>query len=557
MKFGKEPNEVKRSKGVYTHIIEKSLIDAGYSQDQITRADFEAVLGGGMRKGILKNLLDAELVIADISGGNANVFYELGIRHALKKRGTIIIKEKTETIPFDLGDNYIHSYIYDIDELEPVCKDLTDLINLRKTTIIDSPIFDMQILTDDINGTINNIELQNLQNENTELRLEIEKLQNYDTKQQVHKILNFSKADESLALYGQRIRNDLMKYRSDGDVENFKKTLERVNERNEFIDDDDFVEIARLCGNMRLYPHKIMILEYAHQKFPLNDRIFFYLMDSYIDSPSKEYHDLAKKMITDYYKIEIDKNKLPIFSDKSCEIIGCSSVDKLSTVFNLYFTLTEVKEALSIIESAEKKLSPAPDPIFIKRNKAFVFRLLERHHEAIEIFEELVQDNPSDSELRLIADSFVRIGQPKLAYQFYELRTIIDYDNADSYIFLANGIERCQIVRTKDGFISTRPNIRIAKRSIVPLLLKSLKLSPYEETVWDVKSELVDVSAKDELQALNENAHSYDSWLESYREERFDLYDWSVLEFIENNSDNNKNIDIKSRVREILENKDI
>ena len=47
-------------------------------------------------------LVTADLVIADISIHNANVFYELGIRHALRDRRTFLIRCKADDPIFDL-----------------------------------------------------------------------------------------------------------------------------------------------------------------------------------------------------------------------------------------------------------------------------------------------------------------------------------------------------------------------------------------------------------------------------------------------------------------------
>lgn len=47
-------------------------------------------------------LLTAERVIADLSIHNANVFYELGVRHALRDKRTYLIRSKSDDVPFDL-----------------------------------------------------------------------------------------------------------------------------------------------------------------------------------------------------------------------------------------------------------------------------------------------------------------------------------------------------------------------------------------------------------------------------------------------------------------------
>jgi hypothetical protein len=68
-------------------------------------------------------LLKADVVIADLSTANVNAFYELGIRHALRPRTTIVISEDKLTYPFDLNHIKITSYTHlgdaiDFEEVE-------------------------------------------------------------------------------------------------------------------------------------------------------------------------------------------------------------------------------------------------------------------------------------------------------------------------------------------------------------------------------------------------------------------------------------------------------
>jgi hypothetical protein len=70
---------------------------------------------GNIRADMFEQLLTADLVIADMSIHNANVFYELGIRHALRDKRTFLIKSKTEPgadseVPFDLKTDRYLSY---------------------------------------------------------------------------------------------------------------------------------------------------------------------------------------------------------------------------------------------------------------------------------------------------------------------------------------------------------------------------------------------------------------------------------------------------------------
>lgn len=58
---------------------------------------------------VFDEIQKAEYIIADLTYNNANVFYELGIAHALKKK-VILIKKKGEKVVFDLSSVRYHEY---------------------------------------------------------------------------------------------------------------------------------------------------------------------------------------------------------------------------------------------------------------------------------------------------------------------------------------------------------------------------------------------------------------------------------------------------------------
>lgn len=83
---------------IYQELIKPALITAGFEP---FRADEETV-SGDILTDMFQELLLADLVIADLSIDNANVFYELGVRHALRKRGLIHIQSGRAYMPFDI-----------------------------------------------------------------------------------------------------------------------------------------------------------------------------------------------------------------------------------------------------------------------------------------------------------------------------------------------------------------------------------------------------------------------------------------------------------------------
>jgi tetratricopeptide (TPR) repeat protein len=90
----------------YSEIIKPAVENAGF---RCIRAD-EISHSGLIDVPMYKMLLNAELVIADISTGNINAVYELGIRHALKRNRTIIMKELGSKFSFDLDHTATFQY---------------------------------------------------------------------------------------------------------------------------------------------------------------------------------------------------------------------------------------------------------------------------------------------------------------------------------------------------------------------------------------------------------------------------------------------------------------
>jgi hypothetical protein len=83
---------------VYREFIGPALDAAGLES---FRADQE-IRGGDIRTDMFQELLVADLVLADLSIDNPNVWYELGVRHALRSRGVVIVSGGQTPTAFDL-----------------------------------------------------------------------------------------------------------------------------------------------------------------------------------------------------------------------------------------------------------------------------------------------------------------------------------------------------------------------------------------------------------------------------------------------------------------------
>jgi hypothetical protein len=88
-----------RSDKVLKHIIEPAAREHGY---EVLRAD-KISRPGLITAQVIEQLVKAELVVADLTESNPNVFYELAVRHAAD-RPVIHIIEDGSAIPFDVSD---------------------------------------------------------------------------------------------------------------------------------------------------------------------------------------------------------------------------------------------------------------------------------------------------------------------------------------------------------------------------------------------------------------------------------------------------------------------
>jgi hypothetical protein len=128
----------RRSDKILRHILSPVLEAAGYTVERADNIDEPGLI----TRQIIQRILEAPLVIADLTGHNANVFYELALRHVLRKP-VIHLIERGQPIPFDI--NMQRVIFVDHCDLDSVaeCKDkLSAQIKLfeENRDTIESPI---------------------------------------------------------------------------------------------------------------------------------------------------------------------------------------------------------------------------------------------------------------------------------------------------------------------------------------------------------------------------------------------------------------------------------
>lgn len=95
---------------LYLSCVRPAAEEAGLG---VIRAD-EEMLGGFIHRPMYERLLLAEVVVADLTFANPNVFYELGVRHAARPWATVLICAREQERPVDVAP--LRSTLYELDE---------------------------------------------------------------------------------------------------------------------------------------------------------------------------------------------------------------------------------------------------------------------------------------------------------------------------------------------------------------------------------------------------------------------------------------------------------
>lgn len=147
--IGPEGSDIrKRSDQILRYVVEPVVTSLGYENP--IRAD-RISDPGLITQQVINHLLEDELIIADLTGNNPNVFYELAVRHAVRKP-FIQLMSAGETLPFDVSDQRTIPIDHrDLDSVDAAKNEMMrQILAVEKTDEpVDSPLsfsIDLQVL---------------------------------------------------------------------------------------------------------------------------------------------------------------------------------------------------------------------------------------------------------------------------------------------------------------------------------------------------------------------------------------------------------------------------
>jgi len=145
----KESKTRQRSDKVLEYVIEGAIEEYGYTP---VRAD-EISEPGIITTQIIERIIKSPLVIADLTNHNANVFYELAVRHAARNP-VIQLIDSGQEIPFDVANTRtVRFNLSDVETYENAKREIQDQIESieRGNDEMDNPVtvaVDLQLWRD-------------------------------------------------------------------------------------------------------------------------------------------------------------------------------------------------------------------------------------------------------------------------------------------------------------------------------------------------------------------------------------------------------------------------
>jgi O-acetyl-ADP-ribose deacetylase (regulator of RNase III) len=147
MPFGEKPDtdgKLINFDVIHRYVIAEAVEELQKSLGMTIKCDRcdEIEVAGSIHTDMFASILKADIAVVDITSLNANVFYELGVRHALRECVTVMICRKVDRLPFNIQGMRVISYdpanIHTFDAAKREIQNY--IVNGLKNKKVDSPV---------------------------------------------------------------------------------------------------------------------------------------------------------------------------------------------------------------------------------------------------------------------------------------------------------------------------------------------------------------------------------------------------------------------------------
>lgn len=484
MPYGKTEAEHKSYLRTYKLLIKSAVEECGLT---CTRSDIDEK-GGYIMSNVIEDLATADIVVADLSGLNWNVAYELGIRHVLQKSGTVILCDDETVLPFDIQSLnvfvYPKNWLDDMEELnEKLKKVILGRLNSNKG---DSPIHEKypflpeEVISGLSSATDDSLiaakeKIAELESELAGVYAKIEGMGLSLEGASIATTVDYGK--QFIADYNNSIYNSdaavahLRELLSKGDKEGFLTFLGKVLEVG-YLDEVDCRNIYILVKKLNTPGINRTYLEAVTKFYPENEDLFGYLANEY----SKNYHTGEKAIQMVNGIVGVIKKEGVYQLSKTVRV----TAGKLGSLCDVYLHLKKYADLLEICKLIYARYQDnAKVSSLAMRNMLLTAPRIECWDEAGEYARKLVEIAPNDDMTYYAVYRYHALLEHK-EESLLALEKCIELDprDIDYYYMMAGFIVDEQYARdpiTKEPISIVTHN---ADEYAVPFILSALAVSP-------------------------------------------------------------------------------
>lgn len=139
--IGEENSLIRRDiDGLLESVIQPIFKELNICEPEVS---YKSVIPGSISKSIIHSIYSSDFIIANLTGLNPNVMYELGFAHSARKP-VIHIAKRGEKLPFDIVDQRTLFYDNDMKGVVILKQELSEMVNqvVKLKFVDENPIID-------------------------------------------------------------------------------------------------------------------------------------------------------------------------------------------------------------------------------------------------------------------------------------------------------------------------------------------------------------------------------------------------------------------------------
>ena len=480
MPYGGASPELKKECDKIFRFLIRTAVEAYDHSIELIRQDRTGE-GGHVLGNVIENLSQGEIVIADLSGQNWNVAYELGIRHSLSKSGTVLLCNNETELPFDI--RHLNVVVYPrsawMDEIDEISDRIVSAIrNAVETKRCDSPVhMTFPALPESLTGMLSNNNdaeqrrIKELTAKNRALEEELERANarlesaGLDSKAGEAKAAGlaqiFAEAVKHRNLISDEAVNHLRNLQSDKKYEEFARFLADVLE-NGYLDETDCRNVYLICRRLGIPEITKRYIETAVGFYPDSEELQGYLANVY----SMDYRekDRALTMVNDMLGVKRVNGRFELTPKIRSERM-------LSSFFDVYLHLKKYNELIDIGKLLLKAV-PSYSSRILRNIFSAALRLQQYDLAYAASCRALKSDPGDDQNHNVLGIYYSTRGDMAKSYDSRENALCLDPDYPDYYYSLASIVCDYLYARTSSGEIE-KIDVRDKERYAVPFVIQA------------------------------------------------------------------------------------